>query len=218
MAYFTQDYIDFFQDLARNNHKTWFHEHKKQYENAVKKPMLAFVEDLIAKMQLHDPEINPNPKKCIGRINRDIRFSKDKTPYNTHLFANISKGTKEHPLPGIAFRIGAGDSGIMGGYYKPDKDTILHIRQRIANDTATFQQLKSDKNFIEQFGAIQGEALKRIPKEFKDIFEQEPLIANKQFYYLKHAAPEFFLQENILDIVLNHWLAAKPLNDFLSAS
>ena len=89
MAYFTQDYIDFFQDLARNNHKTWFHEHKKQYENVVKKPMLAFVEDLIA---------------------------------------------------------------------------------------------------------------------------------NKQFYYLKHAAPEFFLQENILDVVLEHWLAAKPLNDFLSAS
>ena len=101
MTYFTKEYLDFFQELEKNNSKEWLDNNRKSYENHVRKPMIALVEDVISAMQEYDIEFHPDPKKCIGRINRDIRFSKDKTPYNTHFFAHITKGTKENPIAGM---------------------------------------------------------------------------------------------------------------------
>ena len=145
MTYFTQDYLDFFLEFENNNNKEWFHDNKKRYETSVKKPILTFVEDLIQEMQKHDPEINPNPKKCINRINRDIRFSKDKTPYNTHVWAHIMKGTKEDPYLGIAFRFSGKASGIMSGYFQPSKERMMDIRTKISLNLEEFQSLKSNK-------------------------------------------------------------------------
>lgn len=85
MQYFTQEYIDFFKYLSNNNHKEWFHDNIKRYENNIKKPFLNFVTSLIEEVSKIDDEVNLDAKKCISRINRDIRFSKDKTPYNLHL-------------------------------------------------------------------------------------------------------------------------------------
>ncbi len=216
MQYFTNEYINFFLDLEKNNKKEWFHEHKKRYEKHVRKPMIQFVEDLILEMQKHDPEINPIPSKCLGRINRDIRFSKDKTPYNLHLFAHITKGTKDEPIPGIAIRFGGRDSGIMTGFYQPSKAKLIDIRNKISENLELFQNLKTAKSFVSYFGTIQGTSYKRIPKELLDTYAKEPLIANKQFYYTAINKANFALSKNLLDEVMEHWLASKPLNDFLS--
>ncbi len=214
MAYFTQDYLDFFQELEKNNSKDWFDQNRKRYENSIRKPMISLVEDVITGMQDYDINFHPEPRKCLGRINRDIRFSKDKTPYNLHFFAHISKGSKENTNPGIAFRFGGKDSGIMSGFYNPSKEKLIGIKQKIQNQLGEFQQLKSDKNFIKKFGEIQGEAYKRIPSEMKATFEKEPLIANKQFYYVAVKEPQLALAENLKEIIIDHWLAAKDLNDF----
>ena len=80
MQYFTNEYIRFFLDLEKNNRKEWFHDNKKRYEQHVRKPMIAFTADLIKEMQKYDPEINAIANKCLGRINRDIRFQKIKPP------------------------------------------------------------------------------------------------------------------------------------------
>ena len=214
MQYFTKEYTKFFRELEKNNNKEWFHANKKTYDSEVRKPMIAFVEDLIIAMQKHDPEMRPIASKCLGRINRDIRFSKDKTPYNQHLFAHISKGTKEEPIPGIAFRFGGRDSGIMTGYYSPSKTKLADIRFKIQSDLKTFQKLKSAKKFVTKFGEIQGEAYKRIPKELQDTYEKEPLIANKQFYYVHVRKADFVTSKILLKEIMDYWLAAKPLNDF----
>ena len=216
MAYFTKEYLDFFQELEQNNSKIWFDNNRKRYENIVRKPMIALVEDVVSSMQKYDDSFNPDPKKCLGRINRDIRFSKDKTPYNAHFFAHITKGTRDHSMPGIAFRFGGYDSGIMTGYYKPSKEQLSKIRQKIKDNVSQFQKLKSAKKFIEKFGSIQGEAYKRIPPEFQFTFEKEPLIANKQFYYVSEKKAEFVLSSNLKNTIIEYWLAAKPLNDFFS--
>lgn len=216
MQYFTKEYIKFFRELEKNNNKDWFHKNKKRYESHVRKPMIAFIEDVIKAMQKHDPEIDPIPHKCIGRINRDIRFSKDKTPYNQHLFAHITKGSREDPIPGIAFRFGGGDCGIMTGYYKPTKERLQIIRQKIIGDLKTFQKLTSNKKFVSAFSAIRGEAYKRIPQDLAEIFEKEPLIANKQYYVVKVQKPDFVTSEKLLEEIISYWLAAKPLNDFLA--
>ncbi len=189
MKYFTEEFIEFFKELEKNNVKEWFHDNKKRYENHVKKPMLALVSDLVEEMKQRDPKIDVEPKKCIGRINRDIRFSKDKTPYNIHYMAHVIKGTKADPTPGIAFRFGGNDGGIMSGYYSPGKDRIYSIRQQILADPEGFKKLYSSKKFIEIFGSIKGEKNKRIPPEFRDVMEKEELIANKQFYYVSDFGP-----------------------------
>lgn len=216
MQYFTKDYINFFLDLEKNNHKEWFHEHKKRYETHVKKPMVTFVTDLIDEMMKHDPDMNPQPKKCIGRINRDIRFSKDKTPYNKHLFAHVSKGTKEEPVPGIAFRFGGRDAGIMTGYYKPSKLRLATIRENISKDVKGFQKIISNKEFKKKYGSLKGEAYKRVPPELKSTFKNEPLIANKQFYVVSEKKPNFITSKDLLQQILDHWLCAKPIVDFLT--
>ena len=119
-------------------------------------------------------------------------------------------------IPGIAYRFGGGDCGIMTGYYTPSKERIYSIRKKISSDTATFQKLISNKNFKEKFGTVLGEKNKRIPSEFSDAFEKEPLIANKQFYFVAEKEAQYVTSENLLQDIIEHWLAAKPINDFLT--
>ena len=95
MKYFEKAFITFFKDLENNNNKEWFHSHKKRYENDVKNPMVRFVTDVVEELKNLDSGITIDPKKCIGRINRDIRFSKDKTPYKIRTFAQIIKEIKK---------------------------------------------------------------------------------------------------------------------------
>ncbi len=215
MSYFNQDFNDFFQELEANNSKEWFHANKKRYEKSVKAPMVDLVRDVAAAMHKIDNDFVVDPKKCIGRINRDIRFSKDKTPYNVHYYAHITKGEKNDPFPGIAFRFGGNDAGIMAGFYMPGKERIQRIRELILNNTAEFKRLYSAKTFADTFGTIKGEANKRLPSEFAAIQDEEPLIANKQFYYVSEFDEKLALREDLLEVILDHWKAAKPLNEFL---
>lgn len=216
MQYFTREYIDFFLELEQNNQKEWFHANKKRYDVHVRKPMVRFTADLIQELQKYDSEISAVPAKCLGRINRDIRFSKDKTPYNQHLFAHIIKGDKSNPSPVIAYRFGGRDGGIMSGYFMPNKSQLSHIRNRISSELAAFQALKTDPKFIAKFGGIRGEKYKRLPAELTKIQEEEPLIANKQLYYVVEKDAEFVTSDQLLEEVVEHWLVAKPLNDFFA--
>lgn len=217
MQYFTNDYIEFFKEFASNNHKEWFHDNKKRYENSVKKPLVAFVIDLIEELRKVESNVNLDTKKCISRINRDIRFSKDKTPYNLHLNAHIIKGDKKNnPYPIIAVRFGGMEAGIMSGHFMASKERLYSIREQIKNNPTIFKKLYSSKLFVEKFGVIQGESNKRLPSEFQAVFQKEALIANKQFYYATRQEPNFITKENLMSIIMEHWKAAKPLNDFLT--
>lgn len=216
MAYFTKEFIQFFNDLEKNNHKEWFHANKKSYETHVKKPMEQFMAQLIAELQKLDAQINVDPKKCIGRINRDVRFSNDKTPYNTRMMAHIYKGSKTDPLPVIAFQLGGTEMAIMSGYYSPEKEKIRQIRDKIKSEPAAFRKIYSEKEFVAKFGNICGESLKRVPAEYQETFEQEPLIANKQFYFMKKLSSDLILTDKLLPEILAHYKAAKPFNDFFA--
>jgi uncharacterized protein (TIGR02453 family) len=216
MKYFSKDFIGFFTELETNNNSEWFHANQKRYETHVKKPMLSLLTDLLAELQKLDWEIDAEPKKCIGRINRDVRFSKDKTPYNVKVFCHINKGSKTEPIPVIAFQLGATEMVIMSGYHSPEKEKISSIREKIKSETATFQKIYSEPSFVSKFGTICGERLKRIPPEYKEAFEQEPLVANNQFYYMKKLNSDLILSDELLPVLIEHYKAAKPLNDFLS--
>ena len=216
MKYFDSDFANFFKDLAANNNKDWFHENKKRYEKSIKKPFYAFMTDLIAEIQKHDPLIDVQAKDCVLRINRDVRFSKDKTPYNLHFGGFISRGgRKDKSIPGIFLRFTPEEVGILVGCYGISKEQLFNIRTYIQNDLKAFKGIYTDKELHEHFGDIQGEEHKRIPKEFQDSFQQEPLIAKKQFYMVAVREIELIESEDLIVEIMKYWHVARPLNEYL---
>ena len=128
MQYFTQDYLDFFKELAAHNHKEWFDVNRKRYENVVKKPFQIFVDDLIESISKIDSEIQITSKEAIFRINRDIRFSKDKIPYKLNNSAIISKeGRVNKSYPGLYMELGPEHLSIYGGLYMPSTTEIQKV-------------------------------------------------------------------------------------------
>ncbi len=217
MNYFTEDFLSFFKELAKNNHKDWFHANKKRYETSVKKPFEVFLEDMISEIKKVDPKVAITPKECILRINRDIRFSKDKSPYNLHYTAFISPGgRKDKSMPGIFIRFSPEMVGIMGGCFGPTKDQLEKIRSAIKNNPGKFRALIEERDFVQKFGQIRGDSLKRIPKEWQDTFEKEPLIANKQFYFIAEETPELICSDSLKQELMKYWHIMRPVNEYLT--
>ncbi|MEX0966214.1 MAG: DUF2461 domain-containing protein [Bacteroidia bacterium] len=216
MTYFNTSFLKFFKELSKNNNKAWFDENRKTYEKEVKKPFSDFVEEMIKRIQEHEPEVKIKASEAIMRINKDIRFSKDKTPYNTHVSANISVyGKKDKSYPGFYFQLSPEGIMIYGGAYMVDSTTLEAIRNHISANLTEFSSVNNDKSFKEKYGKLQGEQNKRIPKEFQEIAEKEPLIANKQFFYSAELKPELITSEQLLDELMKYYLAGKKMNDFL---
>ena len=215
MYYFSQDFIDFFRDLAQNNNKTWFHSNRKRYERSVKDSFYSFIEDLICQIRRYDPLFSVSPHDCILRINRDIRFSKEKSPYNLHCTAFVSPGGgKDKSVPGLFLRFSPESIGIMGGCYGPSKEQLHAIRTYIANNLELFQTIIGEENFVSLFGKIRGASNKRLPATLQKVVLTEPLIANKQFYFTAERRPELIMQHDLMEEVMRYWQAARLLNDF----
>lgn len=201
--------------MSENNNKDWFHAHKTEYETNVKIPFKNFVTQLIIEVSKHENLGNIQAKQCIGRINKDIRFSKDKSPYNLHLNAYISPfGSKDKSFPGLLIRFAPYTLGIMGGCYCPSKEQTSAVINQIKNNLSEFEDYYSNKSFFEKFGHIQGESMKRIPVELNEISKLEKLILNKHWFFVAEREPELLLSENLLSEVMGYYFTAKPLNDF----
>ena len=217
MKYFNDDFSQFFIELGANNNKEWFHANKKRYEKSVKKPFTAFISDVIQAIQKEDPTLNIEAKNCMLRINRDIRFSKDKTPYNPYYTAFISNGgRKDKSIPGLFLRLSPEQIGMMGGCFQPSKEQLAGIRAAISQDISGFQKIVNAPKFVKTFGSLKGEAYKRIPKELKEIATQEPLIMQKQFYFMVELSPNLITSETLLAEIMGLWHTARPMNDFLT--
>ncbi len=216
MGYLTKEFINFFKELEKNNNKEWFDENRKRYENHVKKPFAKFIDEMIGRINAEDPEVSIQAKDALLRINRDIRFSPDKTPYNTHFGAIISTtGRKDKSIPGIYFRFSAKGIDIYGGAHGVDKNQLQNIRTYIADNLTTFNKVIGDKEFSQKFGELLGEKHKRIPKEFQEIAAKQPLIANKQFYYGATIAAKHITDDYLADTLMDYWKAAAPVKSFL---
>lgn len=216
MSYFTPDFIKFFEELSKNNNKNWFDLNRKTYEKEVKEPFKIFVAEMILRIQEYEPKIQIKPEDAIMRINKDIRFSKEKTPYNTHVSANISLyGKKDKSYPGIFFQFSHDKIALYGGAYMLDTSTLLKVRNYISKNLEEFSTTYNDKKFKEMFGTIQGEKHKRVPKEFVNTINKEPLLLNKRFYYTAELEPNFITTAQLPDQLMEYYAAGKKLNDFL---
>jgi uncharacterized protein (TIGR02453 family) len=216
MNYFSPAFVQFFKELSNNNSKEWFDANRKTYEQEVKKPFQSFVEEMISRIKKHELEIGIKAADAITRINKDIRFSKDKTPYNTHVAANISAfGKKDKSYPGFYFQLSPEKIAVYGGAYMLEPATLEKVRRHISQNLSSFRTAYEDKKFKEVFGSIEGEQQKRLPEEFKPVVAKEPLIANKQFYYSTTLPVKLINSPDLPDKLMECYLAGKKLNEFL---
>lgn len=213
MKYFNQAFIDFFKELAANNHKEWFDENRKTYEQEVKLAFQYFIDALIKKISEKDKRFEDlSYKDCVFRINRDVRFSKDKTPYKLMSSAIIAPGGKKsRAIDGIYLELSPAHVRVYGGIYELDKDGIYDIREGIHSHLMEFQKITTNPKFKQVFCDIKGEKNKIIPKEFQASAAIEPLLFNKQWYFYTEFSPSLILSENLMDEVLAAYEIGKPL-------
>ena len=158
--------LDFLKKLKKNNDREWFQSNKKLFQSA-QDNMTAFAGYLIGEIGKFDEAVaGLDSKTCVFRIYRDVRFSKDKSPYKTNLGAYISPGGRKSMQPGYYFHIEPGRSFVAAGKHYPDGPELLKIRTAIADRTDEFLKIVEKKSFLDAFGKIRGESLKSAPKGF----------------------------------------------------
>ena len=213
----SEAYYEFLIDLTLNNQKTWFDENRKRYERDVKKPFEQFVSQLIDAVSSVDGRYGGlEPKDVIFRINRDIRFAKDKTPYKTNRSCLIAIGGRRKMQPGgLYLELGPEHCGIYSGWYMPDREQLLRIREHLAANMDRAKAILAEPSFVEVFGEIRGEAQKRIPSHLKEAGEAFPLIYNTQFYVMHEIEPERSLEPDFIPYIIDCWKAIEPWNAFL---
>lgn len=166
---FPADTIKFLTELKKNNEREWFQERKARYEAAFADPALEFISAMQAPLKKVSPFLQAIPKKTGGsllRIYRDTRFSPDKTPYKTHIGMQFrhEAGSDIH-APGVYLHIEPKNVFLGVGIWRPEKDALLWIRQKIANEPKEWKRVRDGKKFREMY-ELHGDSLKRPPRGF----------------------------------------------------
>lgn len=217
MKWFDQEFLSFFEELEVNNNRDWFDANRHRYESSVREPWKFFVAACIEMMSDWDPAFGAGlqPKDVIFRINRDIRFSKDKTPYKTQVSAGISPDGRKGTLPGLYLEASHRGVTIGGGAYWVEKEDLFYLREKIGKEHNRWLGLIEDEAFKQRYGQVLGERNKRLDKTLQPLAEGNPDMYLKQFYYMGTLPATVLLREDLLEIVRGHARAAEPLRQFL---
>ena len=211
-----QHSLTFLKHLSNNNSKDWFDFHRSEYE-LVKKNFIEFTEELIIGISKFDPEVaHLEAKKCTFRINRDVRFSKNKLPYKNHMGATISPGGKKVASAGYYFHLQPGSSYIAGGMWQPETNYLNAIRQEIDYNEEEFKRIINAASFKKYFKGFSAEdRLKTAPKGYDKTHPQIELLKNKSFIVVMEITDKQVLAPGSLKEVLSMYKAMLPLNQFL---
>jgi uncharacterized protein (TIGR02453 family) len=211
--------LNFLKDLAANNNREWFTENKGRYE-AAKADFEKFIDALIPKIAVFDKSVAHNTaKSCVYRIYRDVRFSKDKSPYKTHLGAYITSSSKKSEVnstAGYYMHIEDGSSILAGGAYTPPTDWLNAIRQEIDYNTEEFKKIINGKDFKKYFGDIEGEKLSRPPKGYEPTHPQIEILKLKSFLASHSLSNKQLLADDLLTNSTKVFKTLYPFNSFLN--
>jgi uncharacterized protein (TIGR02453 family) len=182
--------LRFLRTLARYNDKRWFEAHRQEYEREVRDPMRALIEEMDVRFARFASEIVGDPRRSMFRIYRDIRFSKDKSPYKTHAacwFYHRDAGRQvgregEGGSAGFYFHLQPGQSFIGAGIWMPPRGALTKIREALADDPAGFARAVGDRRVRRRFGDLSDEAmLKRMPRGFAEDHPAAPWLRYQSF-------------------------------------
>jgi uncharacterized protein (TIGR02453 family) len=209
--------IQFLKALKKNNNREWFLANKAKYDIA-KADYLIFVDQLLKGIQKFDNTIaDLEPKKCVFRINRDVRFSKNKDPYKTNMGASFSKGGKKVSTAGYYFHLEPGASFIAGGLWMPEADQLKNIRQEIDYCYKEFKGIVSTKAFLKHFDALSEEAkLVRPPKDYDANHPGIEYLKLKSFTVSMPVDDSFLLDKGLYKKTIETFTAMAPFIHFLN--
>jgi uncharacterized protein (TIGR02453 family) len=206
----SQSSFDFLKKIEKNNNREWFAENKKEFQKMDKAAKEYFNEIYV------DFQRNDNLEKIqFYRIYRDVRFSKDKTPYNKHLSVSFAR-TKPLLRGGYYLRIENGASFVGGGFWEPNKDDLLRIRKELELDASELRDIINQPSFKKFFGTLQGEELKSAPRDFDKTHPNIDLIRKKQFLVGRQFTNKEVLAPNFKKEVIETFKAMRPFFDYMS--
>jgi len=202
--------FSFLNELEKNNTREWFSANKARFK-AIEAEMKIVNQALYMAMQKHD-EID---KMKMFRIYRDVRFSKDKTPYKTHFGCSFHR-KKPELRGGYYLQIGPGASFLATGFWNPEKEDLLRIRKELALDADEFRAIIGDSKFVKTWGQLQGDELKTAPKGFSKEHKDIDLIRKKQFIFTKTYTDQEVVSADFLVQVTRAFKDVRPYFDYMS--
>jgi uncharacterized protein (TIGR02453 family) len=215
---FPTEGMAFLRALAKNNRREWFQPRKPIYDEKVKAPMLELVMRVTSAMLQFAPAYSGDPEKAIFRIYRDTRFSKDKTPYKTHIAAVFHRrGLNMHGGGGLYFAVSAKEVEVAGGIYRPAPDTLRAVRSHLAENHEELRTLIQDRALRRLLGDMQGEQLTRVPKGFPTEHPAADLLRHKQFMFYIMLDPALAATPKLEPEIVKRFRALTPFLEFLNA-
>lgn len=210
--------LDFLKVLKENNNRDWFLANKKVYE-AAKADFTAFVTELLSEMSKFDPSLSGvEAKSCLFRINRDVRFSKDKSPYKINMSAVMARGGKNMQAPGMYVHFQPGGCFVAGGYWMPQPEHLKAIRQEIDYNAEAFKQILQEKEFVQLYKGLEeeeGAKLKTSPKEYSKDHPEIELLKFKSYVVSAPVADNVFLETSAAKEVAQLFKVMMPFKVFL---
>ncbi len=196
-AGFPAEGIAFLRALKKHNDREWFTPRKSTFEANVRRPMIELVSAIHGEMLRFAPDYVGEPAKCVYRIYRDTRFSKDKTPYKTYASALLLRNNFDRYAGSAAyyFAVSPENIEVAGGIYSPDRDVLLAVREHVAENHKEFRATYERPRVRKLFGELSGESLTRVPKGFDADHPAVDLIKRKQY---------------LLDVNIDAKIAATP--------
>jgi len=215
-TYFTPSLFEFLAGLKAHNTREWFGKHKDRYEVAVRDPMLRFVADLGRHLRRISPHVMADARPVGGsmfRIYRDIRFSKDKSPYKTHVGAHFSheRSGRDAHAPGFYLHLEPGRSMGGGGLWHPDGPSLAKIRNRIVAQPAGWDAVRRRID-------VEGEALKRVPAGYDAGHPHAADLKLKDYYVMESFSDREVCGDDFMDGFVTVCRRTKPLMQFLTGA
>jgi len=208
--------LQFIKDLAVNNNKPWFDANKERFENA-KKDFEEFVNEVLSGLGKADSAYKEiAAKDCIFRIYRDVRFSKDKTPYKSHFGAHINKGGKKMNNAAFYMHLEPGKCFAGGGMWMPEADKLKAIRQEIDYNFPAFKEIVDEPKFVALFGKLEGEQLKSVPKGYEATNPAAEYLKMKSFVASHQISDEVLMSPGATKKCVEVYNTMQPLIDFLN--
>jgi uncharacterized protein (TIGR02453 family) len=214
---FSPEGIAFLRDLKANNDREWFAPRKSIYEEHLRLPMIELVRAVHGEMLRFAPEYVGEPAKCIFRIYRDTRFSKDKTPYKTHIAASFWRnGMEKNRGAGYYFSVSPEEIEIAGGLYMPEPEVLLAVRQRIAGQHEAFRATFGAPRLKRLLGELQGESVTRAPKGFDPEHPAIDLLKRKQYCFFMMLDPTLAGTRKLFGEIVKRFEAMAPFISYLN--
>ena len=215
---FSKEAMQFFRGLERNNTREWFLPRKALFEEHVKAPMHRLVDTVNGALRTFAPDYVTDPAKAVYRFYRDVRFSKDKSPYKTQIAASFYHRTLAgHGGAGYYFAVNHKVSAIGGGIYMPPPESLLAVRNHIAEHHADFRRIVKTAAIRRLFGDIDGEQLTRVPKGFCSEHPAADLLRYKQFLLYIELPGDLAGTAELYPAIVQRFRAIAPFLNFLNA-